>query len=924
LTDRIEPRRRSKEIEAEIRRVSLLFADIRGSTELVQYLDPEAAANVLGPPIHAMVEEVERFEGVASDRGDGIMAVFGAPSAAEDHAVRACLAALAIQERLSGGGPGAVKVRVGIHFGEVVFRRGRIGKLHMQDVFGVAVHVAARLEQTADPGTIILSQAAYELARGFVKVSPLPPVQAKGIAEPIDRLLLLGADQNANRFEVRAGRGLGGFTNRAQEMTILRDALKGGDAGLKLIQLSGPAGIGKSRLIHELFATSEASRCHVVKLTGDPHRQNAAYYPVTTWLRRALDIRSSDSAGEALNKLTRKVEQYKIEGDHATRLLGLGSRERSDLTNLDDTPSLDVAGLIATIILRDAVGRPIILACEDVDHFDPPSRDLMPSLAAALAHVDILMVTTSRPRFRLPSVRANMSRTLALPALADDDATQLLGKLNPNLPTGSALTATILQKAGGNPLFLEEVAQLIGPRGWAGQPPAKMPGGGKDEPTFGIPDRVEALIADRLGRLPKQQRQLVQACAVIGVDVPLRIAAKLVGASESALHSRLSKLSEALLYETRRYPDPQFSFKHALTRDVAYNTVLPSKRREYHAKIMEILEGEAAASHDHYLDDLCMHAVHAQMWPKALSCLRLAAGAAAERSSYEVAELYLTRALEISREFADDADTLRSRIEILLGLRRLVAANSKHVQASQLLDVAEELAARLGDPDVQLRIMVMRVYVLNILGQLDRAISLAERSREMAQRLGHVQTFGLATFHLGQAHFNAGSFIAAEKTLSDNVTFLAGVQVDAPTGALGALPVLTHATRAMVRAFVGEFASAAQDAELAKQHAGRTQRPYDLSLAAFGEGFVHLQRRTCEAAQRAFRESLSLGESREMTDPRSLPPLIRGAGADELRRFESSRAELPHSQVGLGHASLLKGDFHGARYWLSQGYENAR
>jgi class 3 adenylate cyclase len=927
LIDRIVPPGDARGIEAEIRRVSLLFADIRGSTELVQHLDPEAAADVLGPPIHAMIEEVERFEGVASDRGDGVMAVFGAPSASEDHAVRACLAALAIQDRLSSGSSAVVKVRIGIHFGEVVFRRGRIGKLHMQDVFGVAAHIAARIEQTAEPGTICLSRAAYDLAQGFVKVLPLPPVKAKGIEEPIERVLLIGADQNANRFEVRVGRGLAGFANRSRELAILRGALNTGETGLKLIQLSGPAGIGKSRLIHELFATDDARGCHVVKFTGDPHRQNAAYYPVSAWLRTVLDIRSSDSTAEALAKLTRKLELVGTdarERDQLVRMLGLGSREGRDLTNLADTRSLHVAALIATMILRDAAGRQIILACEDIDNFDPTSRDLIPSLAEALGHAETLLVTTSRPRFRLPSVKAATSRSLALSALTDGEAIGLLANLNPSLPKSSALTATILQKAGGNPLFLEEVAALIGPRGAGGGRPPKQSNAGADEQAFGIPDRVEALIADRLGRLPKQQRRVVQACAVIGIDVPLRIAAKLLGVPEATLHSRLLKLSEPLLYETRKYPDPQFSFKHALTRDVAYNTILPSKRREYHARIVEILEGEAVASHDQHLDDLCMHAVQARMWAKAVRYLRLAAGAAADRSSYEVAELYLNRALDICKEIPDDADTLRSRIEILLGLRALVGANSKNVEARRLLDQAEELAAKLGDQELQLRIMVMRVYVLSILGDLGAAVLVAERSREVAKSLGKFGTFVLATFHLGQAHFNMGNFAAAEKALSDNLELLAEARFESPPGTLGTLPVLTYVTRAMVRAFTGEFAGATLDSERALEHARRSERPYDLSFASFGRGFVHLQQRSSDAAAQAFHDSLSLGESREMTDPSSLPPLLRAAGADELRRFESTRAALPHSQVGLGQALLLKGDVDGATHWLSQGYENAR
>jgi tetratricopeptide (TPR) repeat protein len=425
--------------------------------------------------------------------------------------------------------------------------------------------------------------------------------------------------------------------------------------------------------------------------------------------------------------------------------------------------------------------------------------------------------------------------------------------------------------------------------------------------------------------LPKQQRRLVQACAVIGIDVPLRLAAKLMDISEQDLHPRLVKLqSEQLLYETRKYPELQFSFKHALTRDVAYNTILPSKRREYHTKVIEILESDATQSTDAYLDDLCMHSVHAQVWPKAVTYLRVAASLAVERSSYELAEVYLNRALDIAERLPEDADMMRSKIEILLGLRSLVGRNSKHQEARRLLDLAEGLAASLGDPELQLRIMVMRIYVLNILGDLDAAVVLAKRSQQLGQALGHVRMFALATYYLGQANFNLGNLAAAEEALSNNLELLSKTAFVGPTGTLGTLPVLTHVTRAMVRAFAGEFANASRDAELARDYARQSGRPYDLSFASFGDGFVRVQQRQGDAAAQAFRESLSLGESREMVDPGSLPPLLRAAGADELRQFEASRASLPHCQIGLGHALLLNGDLGEAGVWLSQAYEIVR
>jgi tetratricopeptide (TPR) repeat protein len=220
--------------------------------------------------------------------------------------------------------------------------------------------------------------------------------------------------------------------------------------------------------------------------------------------------------------------------------------------------------------------------------------------------------------------------------------------------------------------------------------------------------------------------------------------------------------------------------------------------------------------------------------------------------------------------------------------------------------------------------MVKRVYVFAILGDLDAAVSLAKRSRDLGEALGHTRMLALATYYLGQANFNLGNFSDAEAALSDNVTFLAQASMAGPTGTLGTLPVLVHVTRAMVRAFAGDFQGGAQDVEVAMDHARASMRPYDLSFAAFGEGFVRIQQRKVDSSIDAFHRSLSLGQSREMSDPRLLPPLLRAAAIEELRQFEASRTALPHCKIGLGHALLLKGDVEGGMEWLLQAHEIVR
>ena len=217
--------RRSPQIETEpeLRRVTVLFADIQGSTALIQNLDPEQAAQLIDPALRTMIDAVERFDGIASHRGDGIMAIFGAPSASEDHGVRACLAALSIRDALAANPQ--LRARIGIHVGDVVFRPVRVGRSWSQDAVGIAVHIAARLEQTAEPGTICLSGDVWRFARGFVNAMPLEAVAVRGLDRPIERYLLLDADRTANRWGVRAANGLASFVNRIRELATLTRVL---------------------------------------------------------------------------------------------------------------------------------------------------------------------------------------------------------------------------------------------------------------------------------------------------------------------------------------------------------------------------------------------------------------------------------------------------------------------------------------------------------------------------------------------------------------------------------------------------------------------------------------------------------------------------------------------------------------------------
>ena len=933
------------EAEAELRRVTVLFADIQGSTTLIQGLDPEQAALLIDPVLRTMIDAVERYDGVASHRGDGIMAIFGAPSVSEDHGVRACLAALAIRDALAGHAQ--VRTRIGIHVGDVVFRPVRIGRGWSQDAVGIAVHIAARLEQTAEPGSICLSEAAWQFARGFVNAAPLEPVSVRGLDVPIARYALVDANRGISRWAMRAAEGLAAFVGRAHECAVLAAALAAGDAaapaGLRAVQLLAPAGMGKSRLLHEFLSGAAAQACQAIAWRGDTHRRSVPFHPVATWLQGWLDIRSTDTAEEARGKLARMdaggTALSGLDRELLGRLLGLAG-PGPDIATRGEIARLDFGASVARLIGLAAGGRRAILVAEDLDCFDVASRALLESTLPCLLARDVLLVTAGRGRVRLAGIPAGAVRSLVLAPLDDDEAAALLASIAPALAGNRALTDSILRKAAGNPLFLEEVTPLVARRGADTGAP-----GLDDAGNLEIPDRVDALIADRLARLPRQSRRLVQLCAVVGSDVRLDLLAGLSGIPPAELHPQLLKLqAEQLLFESRKYPDPQFTFRHALTRDVAYRTILATRRRGHHARIVAILELDAAP--ERHADELCLHALQAQLWPEAMRFLQVAARQAVQRGALEIARSYLGRAREVAAGLPDDDATARARLDILTSLQVLITWMGGYPELAPLLDEARTLAERLGDTRAQARILAARVHLLNILGRLDDAIALGRQTRDSASRSGDVNLMVTATFFTGQSYFNAGHLMAAERCLSENLLAMA---------AAGAAPAhndplamqysrwtmlpLTHGTRALARSFLGDFPGAAEDISAMTHLAHGTGRGYDRLFALTVGGMTQLQQRRGAAAEGILRQGLALSETNNISQLKV--PMLAGLGhalllgdeLDEASRMltaayrlarESSRAMFQiNAATGLAWTSLRLGEPDLARGFAEEAVEMA-
>jgi class 3 adenylate cyclase/tetratricopeptide (TPR) repeat protein len=876
------------DVEGEQRRVSVMAADIFASTELVEDLDPEEAAKLLDPLIGMMTEAAGRYGGSVNPRGDGILTMFGVAGSAEDNTLRACLTALEILSHLHRQGP---HVRIGIHHGEVALLPRRRDPAR-ENFFGPAIHVAARLEQTAEVDTVCLSSEAYELVRDFVEVEPLPPVRVKGISHPLERFRLVRV-YTASRWLARLGRGLTPMIDRETERMALAEFLQRLTApGAHLCQVLGPAGIGKSRLVHEVMQTTAARACCLIPLPGPLHRNQNGYDPLARWLREmvaeAKRLGNLDPSPDLLEEIPGAEFLSRVDRDQLSRYANLSETVISNLQEIDRVEPLSVIEPIATLIVAIARERVVILSCDDAETLDKRQIKHIATLSAAIANrglsTGVLISSRHALRFSPNAFKSRMN--LRLSPLGADHARQLLVQAHPNSRPRPQLVETILTKAGGSPLFIEEVAALL---------LSHSEQADTDDFDNTIPDRIEPLINDRLARIPRQPRTLLRMCSVLGNTFSPSLLSSVSGWSDGAIQEHLTRLkAERLLYDVSTAVTPRIRFGHLLVRDVAYRTLLPSIRRGIHEKVLRWLEQTDVLSDP---SELAHHAVQARLWPEACRYLPLAAIAAAEGGGYSTAEKHLRRALKIAEGLPQDREIRNATVDILIGLRSLLAVRLRPDEADQLLDRAQAISVDL-EPEKRLSIQIKRIRALNTRGRLREAMSVAISTERAAGGEG-LTGLRLAAMHfMGQACFYTGRFDVGDTTLTQ-ASHLLKEAADRSDGLVGSIPILVFATRAGIRALRGRFEDAERDIVQARSLAGSHEGIYDNCFIYIVSGLVDLQRRDLETAESKFRAGLEIAERHDL------------------------RALLPWLHGGVGYAQLLLGSTNAGIAALTEAYQIA-
>jgi class 3 adenylate cyclase len=568
-------------LEGERKQVTVLFADLKGSMELLADRDPEEARKLLDPVIEHMMEAVHRYEGTVNQvMGDGIMALFGAPLAHEDHAVRACYAALRMQESIGRYADELrrtqgvdVQIRVGLNSGDVVVRS--IGSdLHMDyTAVGQATHLAARMEQLARSGTIFVTAGTLRLAEGYADVKAVGPVPVKGLTEPVEIYEVTGAGAVRSRLQASAARGLSRFVGRDAEVDQLRKAFEQAFAGHgQMVAVVGEPGVGKSRLFYE-FTHSHRTQDWLIMQSGSvSYGKATSYFPIIDLLRAYFTVNARDDhrqmRGKVIGKLLALDRTLEPTLPALLALLdipvddagwdGLAPLQRRQRT-------LDA---VKRLILRESQAQPVCLVIEDLHWIDDETQAVLDSLVESLPSVRILLLVNYRPEYQHGWGSKTYYRQLRIDPLPPESADELLVAVLGEDASLAPVKRMLLERTEGNPFFLEESVRalvetgaLAGERGRYRQV--------KTLPHAQIPATVQALLAARIDRLGPEEKALLQVAAVIGKDVPFSLLQVVSGQPEVDLQRELAHLQAAeFLYETRLFPDAEHTFKHALTHEV--------------------------------------------------------------------------------------------------------------------------------------------------------------------------------------------------------------------------------------------------------------------------------------------------------------------------------------------------------------------
>jgi len=910
--------------DGERKTVTALFADIKGSMELMEDLDPEEARSIIDPALRLMIDAVRRYDGyVVQSTGDGIFALFGAPVAHEDHPQRALYAALRLQEelkrysdRMRQDGKLPLQARVGVNTGELVVRSIQTGDTHTEYTpIGHTANLAARMQVLAPIGSIAATDQVRKLCEGYFLFKGLGPTKVKGVSEPVNVYEVTGLGPLRTRLQHAAGRGLTKFVGRDREMDALKHAAEQAKSGHGQIAAAmAEPGVGKSRLFFEFKATSQ-SGWMVLESFSVSHGKASAYLPVMDLLRNYFRIANEDDERTRREKVTGRVvaldRSLEDTLPYLFSLLGIVDGD-DPLAQMDgQIKKRRTLDAIKRIVLRESLNQPLMVIFEDLHWIDGESQALLNLLVEAIANAPVLLLVNYRPEYRHEWGGKTYYNQLRLDPLGLGNASEMLTALLGEGAELAPLKQLIIEKTEGNPFFMEEMVQALFEQGVVARN-----GSVKLERSMSevkIPPTVQGILAARIDRLPADEKDLLQTLAVIGKEFPLSVIERVVQKSSDELERMLSDLQLGeFIYEQPAFPEVEYTFKHALTQDVAYNSVLSERRKALHERTARAIELLYSDHLDDHLDGLAHHYSRSTNLRKAVDYLNLTARQCAMRSAHLQALTYLNRGLELAESLPEGAEHAQQELalQIARGWSLYLTQGYAAPEVGRAYGRARELCVRFGDNTQLFSILDGLRLFHRFRLELQTSRQLEDQLVSIAEELNDPAKLARAHGSLGTTLLWMGELVAAHEHFE---------RVRGPTGSLEGV-VLSEALDheqvaasvsylALDLAILGFFDQAMKVRKEVLAWAQKLSRPHSQILTLFYSSVLDQYLGDVGAAQDHSASALAIAAEFSFPNSVSMASVIQGWVRSCRGETESGVAEMVRGIAGAEATGMRASTF---------------
>ncbi len=757
-------------MEGERKLVTVLFADVAGFTSLSEKLDPEEVHQIMDGCFKLLMDEIHRYEGTINQfTGDGVMALFGAPVAHEDHAQRACHAALAIQQRFKDQGERIkaeygieFKLRIGLNSGPVIV--GRIGDDLRMDytAVGDTTNLASRMESLAKPGTILASQAAHRLMKDYFEFQPLGRIEIKGKEEPQEAFELIRTGEVATRIGASMAKGLTRFVGRRNSMAALMEAWEKARSGSgQVLGVVGEAGVGKSRLLLEFRNGLPDEQFTYLEGRCIHYGGAMAYLPFLDILRSYFQIQEEDREVLRRKKIAKRVveldEKLKPILSPLQDLLSLKVEDEEYLKLEPKQRKERTFEALRDLLIRESQTRPLVLAVEDLHWVDKTSEEFLDYLIGWLASARILLILLHRPEYTHQWGSKSYFNRIGLDQLSLNSSAELVQSILEGGEVSPELRDLILNRAAGNPLFMEELTHTLLENGSIERRDNQFILSRRAS-DLQVPDTIQGIISARMDRLEENLKRIMQVASVIGREFAFRILNAISGMTQDLKASLLNLQGLEFIYEKSLFPELEYIFKHALTQEVAYNSLLLKRRKEIHERIGNAIEDLYPERLEEFYEMLAYHYSKSHNLEKGAHYSKLSGDKAEAKYSHWEALSFYKNAMDVLEKMPDTAKVNKDQLEVIHLAITPIHLLGWPESTLELLEKGVRLSKELGDSK---NLATFYSYIANLYsfgGKAQLGLKYSVYAFEEARKNQDLDLMAPLAWSLSLAYYAIGEF----------------------------------------------------------------------------------------------------------------------------------------------------------------------